>query len=205
MVIQPANKMKDTIPEAILTDQTHYILKEDYEYSWEVDAFDINMDNPGKIKLANKIIVKAGFRWDGASVPKLLWHWGFKPDSKKHRAAALIHDFIYIHKGKLPEGSMISTYDGVTNQVQHGSFSRKDADRMFGRMMKEAKVHKIKRSLMKWAVIFFGWIYWKDGKDVYRVTILKGIVVLLVIDLAFNLQVVNYLIGLIKNLFNLFK
>ncbi len=110
---------------------------EDYEYSWEMDADDA--DDKNKIELHNRILVKEGFRWDGASVPKILWGLGFKPDGK-HRAAALVHDFIYINKGMLPAGSMYSSYTQIKDQIQYGSITRKDADRLFGRMMKEAGV-----------------------------------------------------------------
>lgn len=163
----------DLKPTAFLTDETHYILVEDYEYQWHMVA--VEADTGEKVDLLNTIRVREGFRWDGASVPEILWAMGFKPDGP-HRAAALIHDYIYIHKGKLPEGSIISSYNGKTDQVQHGSFSRKDADRMFGHMMKEARVHPFRRDMMKWAVTLFGWIYWKDGPDVLRNTILKFIV-----------------------------
>ena len=121
-------------PKAIFTDRTHYILVEDYIYPWKTDASDADDENKNKIDLNNKIVIKEGFRWDGASVPKLLWGLGFEPDGD-HRAAALVYDFIYINKGMLPAGSMYSSYAEKKDQIQYGSISRKDADRMFGRMI----------------------------------------------------------------------
>lgn len=169
--------MKLPQPKAIRIDETHYILTEDYHYSWRMDGEDA--DNPAiKTTVETTITVTTGFRWDGASVPRLLWWLGFKPDGA-HRAAALIHDFVYIHKGKLPSGSITANYSSVTKQNQHGSFSRTDADRLFGRMMKQAGVPATKRKLMKWGVTWFGWIYWEDGGDLLRWTALKTILVLL--------------------------
>ena len=171
-------------PKAILTDKTHYILVEDFVYEWKMQAQDAD-DESRILTLINKIVVKQGFRWDGASVPKILWGLGFKPDGD-HRAAALVHDFIYIYKGKLPEGSMLSSYDDKKEQVQYGSFSRKDSDRMFGRMMREAGVPKFRRTLMKWAVQLFGWLYWKDGTDIFRNTFIKFAIVLALLFLTFR-------------------
>ena len=140
----------------------HFVLLEDYSYSWNIDAR--HPETGDKFELNTTIHVKKGFRWDGASVPKILWPFGLLPDGK-HRAAALIHDFIYIHKGKLPSGSFTSTYPNKEIHDQHGSFSRKDSDRLFGRMMKEAGVKGWKKTFMKWGVKTLGWIYWKDGGD----------------------------------------
>lgn len=153
-------------PKAVKIDETHFILEESYTYYWTMKGE--NADNHCEsYEVENWIQVEKGFRWDGASVPKLFWNWGFKTDGA-HRAAALIHDFIYVNKGKLPHGSMISKYKNETNQNQYGSFSRVDADRLFGRMMKEAGVSKFRRRLMKFAVSSFGWIYWQDGPDLMR-------------------------------------
>ncbi|NOQ27982.1 MAG: DUF1353 domain-containing protein [Bacteroidales bacterium] len=152
-------------PKAIKIDNTHFILQEDYSYTWMKDG--ANASDPSETyKVESTIIVNKGFRWDGASIPKLFWSWGFTPDGK-YRAAALVHDFIYIYKGKLPKGSMISNYISdsgtIEDQIQYGSFSRKDADRLFGKMMKENQVAIGRRKIMKYMVMKFGWIYWKDG------------------------------------------
>lgn len=158
-------------PLATKIDDTHFMLKEDYVYYWKMEG--TNSDNEAeKFDVESWIIVSAGFRWDGASVPKLFWNLGFKTDGR-HRAAALIHDFVYINKGKLPVGTMISKYKDKVDQIQYGSFSRKDADRLFGKMMKEADVHPFRRRLMKFAVSKFGWIYWQDGPDLMKGFIIK--------------------------------
>ncbi|MBK6525073.1 MAG: DUF1353 domain-containing protein [Crocinitomicaceae bacterium] len=158
-------------PIATKIDDTHFILKEDYVYYWKMPG--LNADNTSeKYDVENWIIVKAGFRWDGASVPKFLWRFGFKTDGQ-HRAAALVHDFVYVYHGNLPEGSMISRYKDELHQNQYGSFSREDADRLFGRMMKEAGVSKGRRNFMKWGVTWFGWIFWQDGVDLKRGAVIK--------------------------------
>ena len=82
-------------PQAIKIDKTLFILQEDYEYQWPMKVKKKDDNDPDEV--CNKMIIKKGFRWDGASVPKLFWWVGFEPDGK-HRAAALVHDFIYIFK-----------------------------------------------------------------------------------------------------------
>lgn len=48
--------------------------------------------------------VPAGNKHDGASVPRILWTVsGIRPDGLL-RAASLLHDVLYKHGGKLPEG-----------------------------------------------------------------------------------------------------
>ena len=48
-----------------------------------------------------RISIKKGFTHDGASVPRLLWSiTGIRPDGPI-RAGALVHDWIYIHAGRL--------------------------------------------------------------------------------------------------------
>ena len=176
-------------PEAIKIDRTLFILKKDYSYEWPMD-----LENPGSNDPAivcNRITIEKGFRWDGASVPKAFWWLGFKPDGP-HRAAALVHDFIYIHKGKLPEKSFQADYNGVGWHRQSGSFSRKDSDRLFGRMMRESGVKKTRRRLMKFAVSWFGWIYWQDGPDVMKGTLLKTILVILFAILFYKLVLSSF-------------
>lgn len=69
-----------------------YILDTDYTYHWKIGGKHF------------RITIPAGFKYDGASVPRVFWSvTGFLPDGLG-RAAALVHDFIYVHKGKMPTG-----------------------------------------------------------------------------------------------------
>lgn len=84
--------------------------------------------------------VPPNFKTDGASVPRVMWH--LLPPFGRYLKAAVIHDYLY-----------------VTRPV-----SRKDADGIFRRIMREAGVSKPKRYIMWAAVRVFGWVYWKDGR-----------------------------------------
>lgn len=73
--------------------------------------------------------VPRGFLSDLASVPRLFWYW-FPPDDPQYAAPAILHDKFY-----------------ETHEV-----SRKDADGIFYRQMRELKVSWIRRKLIYWAV-----------------------------------------------------
>ncbi len=136
-------------PDILPISEEDYILDENYAYEWDING------------IPQRINIPKGFIYDGASVPRLLWSVsGLTPDGLI-RAAALVHDWIYNFEGMLPEGSYQYFQDGQWKQV-HGKWKRKDADRLFARMMKEANVPKWKRQLAYQAVRWFGRAYWNE-------------------------------------------
>ncbi len=180
--IKVFKKEKLQQPNLSKINDTHFVLNEDYKYYWKVPAK--NPDLGTSYEIHNWITVKAGFRWDGASVPGYIRKFGIETDGL-HRAAALIHDFIYIHKGKIPEGSMVSSNgEEAERTVQHGTFSREDADRLFANMMDESGVPISRLNFMSWGVSAFGWIYWQDGPDLMRKLIWNVVSYLLLLFLA---------------------
>ena len=136
-------------PLTVPISEKDYRLVEDYLYRWE------------KIEHEYRITVPAGFIFDGASVPRLAWTIsGIRPDGLI-RAAALIHDWLYQHDGLLPAGSHQFKGEDESWKNLVGRWSRKDADRLFARIMREAGVSKVKRRLAYLAVRTFGWRYWR--------------------------------------------
>jgi hypothetical protein len=83
---------------------------------------------------ARKIQVPAGFKFDGASIPRGLWSFVGHPLNGKHARAAVIHDYMY--------------FTGVGG--------KEEADKTFLEAMKVDGVSKIRRTLMYWAVKYFG-------------------------------------------------
>ena len=138
-----------------ITDEL-YRLVEDYIYEWRVGSH------------GSRIKVPAGFISDGWSVPRWLWSvTGFRPDGIG-RAAGLVHDYIYFCKGDLNrDPSKISWsykllapqdpsgYDSCYVHLSQrkdwrpaiGRWSRKQADRLFAKMMKECGISKSKRRM----------------------------------------------------------
>ena len=105
-----------------------YILNQDFEYTGN----------------GVEITVPKGFFYDGASTPKFLW-WVLPRDGV-HRAAALIHDWIYARNRR----------GGAKN------FTRKDADKLFYQMLKDYGLTSWKAFAAYKAVRFGGRFYWSD-------------------------------------------
>ena len=89
--------------------------------------------------LGYNIKVKAGFDFDGASIPRALWVVYGNPLSGNFRIAALVHDALYA-----------SEY-----------FPRELADAIFLDLMKQHEVGYIKRQTMYYAVRSAGWYVWR--------------------------------------------
>lgn len=88
----------------------------------------------------DRFIVPAGFLTDFASVPRAFWSW--IPRAGKHTKAAVVHDYLYI---KQP-------------------VSRRDADGIFRRMMRELGVSAPRAWIMWKAVRVGGRSAWNRAK-----------------------------------------
>lgn len=136
-------------PNIVPISQGKYRLEEDYQYQWDYLGNTYRLNIP------------AGFEYDGASIPRFAWSvLGMSRDGL-HRAAALVHDYIYEFEGDVPIGA-ISQLDGNTWKLLFTTrvFSREEADKMFCRILRESNVPSWKRKVVYWAVRAFGWTYW---------------------------------------------
>lgn len=96
------------------------------------------------------IVVPTGFVTDLASIPRVVWTLiGWTPDGL-HRNAAIVHDFIYQRRGRVP-----AIYISPAR-----FFSRKECDQVFKEAMLSLGVSKIKANIMYGAVRTFGWLAW---------------------------------------------
>ena len=137
-------------PLTIPISDKDYRLVADYRYECFADPHPVQ-----------QIHIKEGFVFDGASVPRICWTLtGIRPDGLL-RAASLVHDFIYRHKGSVPEYS--HQYGHARGLVPANHYwTRQEADKLFCRMMREAGVSKFKRRLAYYSVRSFGWMSWPD-------------------------------------------
>lgn len=94
----------------------------------------------------NTIVVPAGFKTDGATIPKILWTW--LPAWGKYSRAAVVHDYLC---RRIEEGTPHST-----------SPTRKEADDIFFEAMTDCEVSLFVKRVMYTAVRLFS-IY-KDYK-----------------------------------------
>ena len=105
-----------------------YQLFNDYRYEWNLKV----KDKQGIEKIIkNRITIPAGFRYDGASVPRIFWTIsGIRPDGLQ-RAAALVHDMIYMQKGDLPNGIQEQEVSPNKWGPVYGNWNRYYCDRLF--------------------------------------------------------------------------
>lgn len=133
-----------------------YELVADWEYSWFDDLH----------REWRRIAIKAGYRFDGASVPRFFWTLtGLTPDGLI-RAAALPHDLIYEHKGIMPAGSY--QYSSRLNgedpwRDTNTRISRREADQLFLQIMKETGMSSIRRKIAFIGVRVGGGKDWNDN------------------------------------------
>jgi hypothetical protein len=92
-----------------------------------------------------RFVVAAGFETDYASVPRL-FTWLFARDAV-YTPAAILHDYLCV-------------------EAYAGLFSRRDADGVFRRVLREAGVDPVTRYAL-WAAVRVGgmaWGYWVSGR-----------------------------------------
>jgi hypothetical protein len=125
-----------------------YRLEVDWAYVWYADG------------VAWRIRVPAGFVYDGASVPRVgSLLLGIYPDGLQ-RAAALVHDYFYRHRGLLPAGNFCKNVGAGWEPVPV-RWTRAEVDKLFANMLAVAGVGKLRRRTMYLAVRAAGWLYWK--------------------------------------------
>lgn len=144
-------------PNVIPVGEREYRLEEHYHCTFFLSGHDLA-----------RLAIDKGFTYDGASVPRILWTLsGLTPDGLL-RAASLVHDFIYVHKGKVPgvelcvqtvnsQGEVIGAGWRKKNRVK---VSRRRCDAIFLDMMISAGMRR-RKAYMAWiAVRLAGWVLW---------------------------------------------
>ena len=125
-----------------------YRLVEPYVYEWMHE------------EALYRITVPKGFVSNLASVPRILWFYISPFDLGR---AAIVHDWLYAKRGALP-GTSFQRWKGEWFEgewtVVSERWSRRDADRLFARMMRESGVSRTKRRRAFWAVRIFGGGKW---------------------------------------------
>jgi len=97
---------------------------------------DVRINLPGKGLLR----IKSGFRFDGASIPRLLWSTTYHPFHHRVIVAALVHDALYASE----------------------MWERAEADNIFLLLLQKWGVPYYDRYKMYWAVRAFGGSVWKE-------------------------------------------
>jgi hypothetical protein len=110
---------------------------------WRLER-DYGCDHEGR-----RVTIPGGFEFDLASVPRQVW-WLVAP-FELSIAAPLIHDFLYRCGGAPPPGAVVPEH----------RYTRREADRLFLRMMEREGVAAWRRRAAYGAVRAFGGLAWK--------------------------------------------
>ena len=89
-----------------------------------------------------KLIVPAGFKSDGASVPLFFWRSVFPPGDSRALRAAFAHDYIY--------------------RTHPWEWSKADADNMFYDLLRQDGIPWLCAQKAYWGVRLFGGTAWKQ-------------------------------------------
>lgn len=156
-------------PKIIPIDHNLFRLEEDFIYEWTLE------------ETPQKITIKSGFEFDGASIPEigttitwlLPWFETIYPMGK-HIYAALIHDFIWKYKGRIP----LNSHQMLINNEWVDAGYDKDgkliwtfttSNKLFARMLREDGVGKRERRAMfltvQSPVGYWNWIAGKLPED----------------------------------------
>lgn len=127
--------------EPLQTEQDGDVHTTSRDLVYWTDCDDTRADEPLSLRCRVHIVVPAGFKTDGASIPRLLWPV-FGHPFERYAAAAVLHDSLYRIK----------------------TMSRAEADRIFLEAMAVLGVPKWKRNLMYAGVRAGGWWYWNRSK-----------------------------------------
>ena len=100
----------------------------------------------------DQFLVPTGFTTDFASIPRFFQT--LIPKNGKYDAAAIVHDYLYRHQPLVASR--------ITRDMKR--ITRKDADGIFRRIMKELGVGWFRRSLMYRAVRLGGGIPWAKSR-----------------------------------------
>ncbi len=129
--------VSDGMPVYITTfEKKQFRLIRDWQYQQPKGLIEINY------------FVPKGYVCDLASIPKFIWWWQWGAQN----AAAIAHDYIYEH------GYILVT-DSVREKFKL-KLSRAAADLLFLEILEAVGVSFISRTLMFWAVRFFGRGVW---------------------------------------------
>lgn len=146
-------------------DNKYYELKEDLRYTWSING------------VINTITIKAGFVFDGASIPAwatmLMWLLPFLHEIHpfgSHVRAAVVHDYIWMYKGRMPVGFHMAHINGEWVDAAYNAdgmpvWTFKTSNKLFARHLRELGVSKADRRAMYLAVASpIGWFNWLRGK-----------------------------------------
>ena len=134
-------------PHDLLPDLRRFQLADDACYTWHMPEGDGGV---------YRLVVPEGFPHDFASVPRLLWTLIAPLDLG---IASIFHDWLYRHAGRVGTLRWTGEREDPWTPVET-PWTRRDADRLFARMMREQGVVRWRRRAAYLAVRWFAGSAW---------------------------------------------
>ena len=142
-----------------------YVIDGQLTYTWQIEG------------VTQNLILPHGFEFDGASVPSwatllsdILPFVDKIETFGQHIKAAAFHDYIWMYKGRLPEGAHIAHIDGKWVDAAYNANSGKPvwnfstSNKLFARHLRELGIGAGTRRAMYWAVSSpVGYWNWRTG------------------------------------------
>ncbi len=126
---------------------------------------EVNVDiNSQQASGAVGVKIPKGFKFDLSTIPRFLW--GFVAPFELSIIAPLVHDFLYVNKGKLTvDAQKMLRLSTETTETEGTTvyISRHEADSIFLEHMKMEGVGFFKRWVAYFGVRLIGGIFWKEN------------------------------------------
>jgi hypothetical protein len=132
--------------QVLLPDLRRFRLLEAATYTWRHES------------RSYRLVVPAGFEHDFASVPRPLWALISPIDLG---LASMFHDWLYRNRGRVTTLQWDAAAERWTPRKD--PWIRRDADRLFARIMREQGVARWRRRLAFRVVRVVGGRYWRSG------------------------------------------
>lgn len=121
-----------------------------------------------------KIVIPAGFVFDGASIPRITWTLlGLTPHGDMD-GPALPHDYIYHHQGKLPQGAFYFKFEGRWIMC-FDPITRSISDELLEALCEFFEVAGSIKTWAIWAgVRIGGWLAWRRDDVARKISLASG-------------------------------
>ena len=135
--------------QVLLPDLRRFRLADQATYTWRMPE----REGPAGVY---RLVVPEGFEHDFASVPRLLWALVAPLDLG---IASLFHDWLYRRAGRAETLRWTGAQGALWEPVRE-PWTRRDADRLFARLMREQGVARWRRRLAYLGVRWFAGSVW---------------------------------------------
>lgn len=138
-------------PVITILNDHEFELTQPFSYEWQDETS----------RERRRIIIPAGYPFNGASVPRICWTLTGLLPTGVHLGAAAIHDYLYQRRGYLIRDEL-QRHDQASGQwvPVAALWNRKMADDLFRRIMRDAGEVAWKREAMYRSVRLFGGPAW---------------------------------------------